>query len=156
MKNYQQSQLLRLAQEKLQSGQLDDAQQLYNESLRKWPLLPAASFGLGVILKTKGLILKSLNHFKTALQHEPTNEVYWITYIQGLVSAGELKAAREVIEQAKSRGLADNYVIQLVNQLQATLAIKTPVSWKQLTQYLASSNFIVAIKLSRTEIVQQP
>jgi len=89
-----------------QAGQLQDAERLYRAILQAQPNHPDANHNLGVLaVQMKKQPAASLTHFKAALEANPMQGQYWLSYIDALIQSGQIDAARQVLEQGRQRGL---------------------------------------------------
>jgi len=55
--------------------------------------------------------------FKTALEANPKKEQFWLSYIDALIKAQQFKNAKQVIERAKKKGVAQEKLHDLELQL---------------------------------------
>jgi predicted O-linked N-acetylglucosamine transferase (SPINDLY family) len=88
-----------------QSGQLQEAGELYQAILQSQPNHPEANHNLGVIAVQIKLPAAGLPYFVVALDAEPTRGQFWLSYIDALFQDGQLETAREVIALAQQQGL---------------------------------------------------
>jgi tetratricopeptide (TPR) repeat protein len=95
------------------AGELEDAEQLYRAILTEEPKHPDANHNLGVLLKQGDKANVALPFFKTALESNPNQGQFWISYIDTLIHLGQLDSARNVFEQGQSRGLRGKTADQL-------------------------------------------
>lgn len=87
-----------------QAGRLPEAEQLYLAILRSHPDQPDTLHNLGILLQQSGRQAESLNHLKAALDACPTRELFWLSFASGLLSSGQAKKARNLIQGATKRG----------------------------------------------------
>lgn len=88
-----------------QAGQLQDAERLYRAILQAQPNHPDANHNLGVLAVQVKQPAAGLPYFKTALEANPKQEQYWLSYIDALIQTGQTEAARQVLAQGRQRGL---------------------------------------------------
>lgn len=100
-----------------QAGRWQEAQSLYLSILKVEPNQPDAHHNLGVLAMQTGQVSAGLPYLKAALQLTPSNPQYWISYIKGLIQAGEHPAAREMILEGRKHGLKGSAVSSLELQL---------------------------------------
>jgi tetratricopeptide (TPR) repeat protein len=100
-----------------QAGEQENAEKLYRSILSEAPKHPDANHNLGVLLKQGDKVDIALPFFKTALESNPNQGQYWISYINTLIHHGQLDSARSVLEQGQSKGLKGDGVDQLVARL---------------------------------------
>ena len=67
------------------AGELENAEQLYRSILTQEPKHPDANHNLGVLLKQGEKANNALPFFKTALEFNPNQGQYWISYIDTLI-----------------------------------------------------------------------
>ena len=101
-------QLLQLAIAHHQAGRLPEAEGLYRAILQIQPQHPDANHNLGVLATQVKQPVASLPYFKGALEANPNQEQYWLSYLDALVQAGETVAARQVLAQGRQHGLPEN------------------------------------------------
>ncbi|NNG22582.1 O-linked N-acetylglucosamine transferase, SPINDLY family protein [Telluria aromaticivorans] len=106
-------------------GQLQQADALYRAVLELQPGHPGAHFGLGSIELQAGRLLGSLPHFASALQGDPGEERYWLTYIDALMQARQFATARELIGLGRRHGLQGPAADAFEQQLATTGAPDT-------------------------------
>jgi tetratricopeptide (TPR) repeat protein len=100
-----------------QTGELKDAERLYRSILTEEPKHPDANHNLGVLLKQGEQADRALPFLKIALETNPNQGQFWVSYIDTLIHLGKLDAARNVLEQGYSRGLKGDGVDQLEERL---------------------------------------
>lgn len=90
-----------------QAGRLPDAERLYRLFLTHQPNQPDAHHNLGVLAMQTGRVEEGLPHLKEALDIDPANGQYWLSYARGLLSAGCIEEAHATLQTAIDRGLGD-------------------------------------------------
>lgn len=100
------------------AGRLQDAERLYRAILQVRPNHPDANHNLGVLAVQANQPAAGLAHFKSALEDNPSQGQYWISYIDALIQTGQTDAARQVLEQGRQRGLQDEAVKALAGRLE--------------------------------------
>ena len=101
-------------------GKLQDAERLYRAILQSQPTHPDANHNLGVLAVSGNKSDAALPLFKTALTANPKKEQFWFSYIDALIKEQKLEAAKQVIEQVKSKGMAAGKLASFESQLIAT------------------------------------
>jgi tetratricopeptide (TPR) repeat protein len=86
------------------SGQLQEAQRLYNCILEAQPTHPDANHNMGVLAVGVGKVQESLPFFKTASVSNPRVGQFWLSYIDALIKLGRPSDAEAVFDQAKNNG----------------------------------------------------
>ena len=99
-------------------GKLQDAERLYRAILQSQPLHPDANYNLGVLAASIHKADAALLLFKSALKANPKIEQFWLSYIDALIKEQQFEAAKQVIQQAKKQGVAE----EKLNVLEAKLA----------------------------------
>ena len=98
-------------------GNLQDAERLYRAILQSQPSHPDANHNLGVLAVSVSKIDAALPLFKTALEANPKIEQFWLSYIETLIKGKQFENAKQVIEQAKRKGLTGDRLTSLETQL---------------------------------------
>ena len=99
-------------------GKFQDAERLYKAILQSQPLHPDANHNLGVLAVSVNKASAALPLFKVALEANPKIEQFWLSYIDALIKEQQFEAAKQVIQQAKKQGVAE----EKLNILEAKLA----------------------------------
>ncbi|MEN6331055.1 MAG: tetratricopeptide repeat protein [Smithella sp.] len=86
-----------IAQQK--AGQLKDAERLYRAVLEVQPRNPDANHNLGGLAVDAGKPDAALPFLKTAVEVNPRQEQYWLSYIEALLAAGKVQDAQSVLQQ---------------------------------------------------------
>jgi tetratricopeptide (TPR) repeat protein/2-polyprenyl-3-methyl-5-hydroxy-6-metoxy-1,4-benzoquinol methylase len=113
------------------AGELDLAKQLYTSILQLQPQHPDANHNLGVIAIDAGNIKEAVPFLQTALEADPNQGQYWISYIETLIKLDALDDAQSMLNQAKEKGASGDAFDQLeqtLNELTATVADNGPVN----------------------------
>lgn len=97
--------LLRHAITHHQAGRLPDAERFYRLVLTHQPEQPDAHHNLGVLAMQSGRVEDGLPHLKEALDIDPANGQYWLSYARGLLCAGQIEAAHATLQTAIGHGL---------------------------------------------------
>ncbi len=95
------------------AGRLENAEQRYLAILQREPDHPAANHNLGLLTMNAAQMERALNYFAVALNAEPADSQYWLSYIEALLKAGELETARQVLNMARQHGLEGKAVDEL-------------------------------------------
>ena len=117
------------------TGNLQEAERVYQGILRSDPKHPDASHNLGLIAISMNHIEAALPLFKTALEVNPMIEHFWVSYIDTLVKANRLKDAKKAIKKAKKKGFDAKKLQVLLSQSKGRADIKVP-SEEQLSRLL--------------------
>ena len=104
-------------------GKLQEAERLYRAVLQSQPLNPDANHNLGLIAVTVNKADAALPLLKTALEANPKIEQFWLSYIDALIKEQQFDYAKQVLEQAKTQGVAEGKL----NSLKAQFPPKTQI-----------------------------
>jgi len=110
-------QALQQAIEAHKAGKLQDAEALYRAILQAQAKHPDANHNLGVLAVSLNKSELALPLFETALEANPNQGQFWLSYVDALIKEKQLDNARSVLEQGKKRGLAGERVDALEAQL---------------------------------------
>jgi tetratricopeptide (TPR) repeat protein len=107
-------------------GKLQEAEGLYRSILQAQPLHSDANHNLGVIAVSVNKADLALPLFKAALEANPKIEQFWLSYIDALIKEKEFDNAKQVLEQAKNQGVAEEKLNILETQLTPTAQVNEP------------------------------
>ena len=107
-------------------GKLEDAERFYRAILNSNPQRPDANHNLGVLAVGLDKTEEALPFFKTALESEPKQGQFWLSYIDALIKIGHLDNAREILRQGRISGLKGDNVDGLERQLTNTESANSP------------------------------
>jgi tetratricopeptide (TPR) repeat protein len=119
------------------AGDTQDAERLYRSILNEQASHPDANHNLGIILKQGDQTEAAVVFFKTALDVNPNQGQFWISYIDALIHLGRLDAARSILEQGQSMGLKGEVVDQLASRIQLPQYNQSPLSQAQIDSVVA-------------------
>jgi len=105
------------------AGQLQDAERLYRAILKAQPNHPDANHNLGLLAVGASQPATGLPHFKLALEANPMQGQYWLSYIDALIQSGQNDIARQVLAQGLKRGLQGKAVESLTTRLEGNYAL---------------------------------
>jgi Flp pilus assembly protein TadD/2-polyprenyl-3-methyl-5-hydroxy-6-metoxy-1,4-benzoquinol methylase len=109
-----------------EDGKIQDAERLYQAIVQSQPTHPDANHNLGVLAVSGNKAGAALSLFKTALKANPKKEQFWFSYIDALIKEKKYEAARQVIEQVKSKGMIAEKLTSFEMQLVATTEVSAP------------------------------
>ncbi|CAA7626517.1 Tfp pilus assembly protein PilF (modular protein) [Candidatus Terasakiella magnetica] len=89
-----------------QAGRLPEAEQLYRAILDAQPQHADANHRIGILAVQAGKPEMGLPYFKAALEADPSQGQYWLSYIDSLLQTGQHGNARLVLARGQERGLA--------------------------------------------------
>jgi tetratricopeptide (TPR) repeat protein len=98
------------------SGRNEEAEGLYRAVLQQQGDHAVANHNLGVLTAQGGDPLRSLPLFEVALQAQPGEPLFWISYARGLLLAGLPDDALETLRQARQRGFTGEGFDALASQ----------------------------------------
>jgi thioredoxin-like negative regulator of GroEL len=98
-------QALQKAVEAHKVGKLQDAEALYRAILQTQSKHPDANHNLGVMAVSLNKTEAALPLFKIALEANPSQGQFWLSYIDALIKEKQFDNAKNVLEQGKKRGL---------------------------------------------------
>ena len=107
-------------------GKLQEAERLYRAILQSQPAHPDANHNLGVIAVTVNRADAALPLFKVALEANPKIEQFWLSYINALIKEKQFENAKQVFEQAKKQGVAEEKLNVLKTKLTPTVQANEP------------------------------
>jgi len=101
--------------------ELQQAEELYRAILTDEPKHPDANHNLGTLLKQNNQLDSALGFFKIALEANPNQSQFWISYIDTLIHLRQLDLARNILEVGQSKGLKGDMINQLAERLNSQL-----------------------------------
>tara|TARA_B100000780_G_scaffold24316_1_gene15477 strand:+ start:673 stop:2637 length:1965 start_codon:yes stop_codon:yes gene_type:complete len=104
------------------SGQIQEAERFYTAILKAQPKHPDANHNMGVLAASVGKLKESLLFFKTALEANPSNSQFWLSYIDTLINLDQIPDAKAVFEQAKETGAKGELFDQMEKRLSELIA----------------------------------
>ena len=107
-------------------GRLKEARRFYEMALKMQPRHPDANHNIGAIEISNGNIEKAAPFLKTALEENPNNIQYWVSYLEALINIEAYDEANELLALAEAKGakgeIFDQFKLRLAS---ATVEIKT-------------------------------
>ncbi|MDP3744222.1 MAG: DegT/DnrJ/EryC1/StrS family aminotransferase [Methylotenera sp.] len=97
------------------------AELMYRDILLEHPNHPNANYNLGMIALKEQQVNASLPFFKIALEADPQEEQYWLSYISALIQAEHFEDAQLVLSYGLQAGLAGKGVESLELELGSKL-----------------------------------
>ena len=107
-------------------GKLQEADRFYRTILQSQPTHADANHNLGVIAVLANKADVALPLFKVALEANPKIEQFWVSYIDALVKANQLKDAENAIKKAKNKGFDAKKLQALLSQSNVRADTKKP------------------------------
>ena len=99
------------------AGRLEEAEAFYRAILKDQSKHPDANHNLGVLAVSVNKPADALPLLRTALEANPKQGQYWLSYIDALIKDQQPETARVVLEQGKEMGLSGEQVDALSQQL---------------------------------------
>ena len=137
-----------------QSGQLAAAERWYRLILAQVPHHPDANHNLGVLAVQVGQPGAALPHFEIALQEQPAQVQYWVSYIDALVRLGRPEDARRVLVRGQQQALSGPAWAQWCRRLAA--AAPATEDTEELLGHYRAGRLAQAIDLARRMTVLHP
>ncbi|HAF44193.1 MAG TPA: hypothetical protein DCK83_04420 [Gallionellaceae bacterium] len=100
-----------------QAGQTQKADELYRMILQLDPRHAPANHNLGLLAMQAQQTDAALGYFNTALDADPAQGQYWLSYIDALAQTGQADTARQVLALAEQQGLQGEQVEALKARL---------------------------------------
>ena len=141
-------QALQKAVEAHKAGKLQDAESLYRAILQAQPNHPDANHNLGVLAVSVNKSEAAIPLFKTALEANPNQGQFWLSYIDVFIKKKQFDNAKNLLSQAKRKGLAG----EMIDTLEAQL-VQLDVDLK--SQKTQANKFTKAIELRETGRYQE-
>ena len=138
------------------SGNLQEAEHVYQAILQSQPKHPVANHSLGLIAMSVNQITAALSLFQTALEVNPMIEQFWVSYIDALVKNNQLKDAKKAIKNARKKGFDAKKLQTLLSQSKGATDTKVPsrAQLSLLLEHYQKGRFSEAEKLA-TSISQE-
>ena len=134
------------------AGNLREAERAYQTILQSQPQHPDANHNLGLIAISADQVAIALPLFKTAIDVNPTIEQFWISYIDALVKANQLKGAKSAIKKAKKSGMNAKKLQALLSPSKGVTTTKAPsqAQLNSLLEHYQAGRFREAEKLAKS------
>ena len=110
------------------AGKLQDAENLYRAILQTQPKHPDANHNLGVMAVSLNKTEAALPLFKIALEANPSQGQFWLSYVDALIKEKQYENARNVLGQGKKSGLTGEKVKALEAQLSSIFSTQNSQS----------------------------
>ncbi len=116
--------VLLIAIEHQKAGRVEQAEELYLEILNIQPDHAEANHHLGVIEVSQKSALDALPRLERAVEANPANEQYWVTYIDALMLSGVTHSISDVLSLGQQHGLKAETAQVLADELALLLKSK--------------------------------
>lgn len=97
--------VMQMAQQHETEGQLDQAATLYQEVLSIQPDHAEANHRMGIVAFNLHGVNEAMPMLEKAVQTNPENEQYWVTYIDALMQSADMATVLEALELGQKFGL---------------------------------------------------
>lgn len=114
--------LLQQALKAHQAGVLDEAEELYLTILQSQPYHALANHNMGLLAGQVGQFAAGVPYLHKALSVNPDEGQFWLSYADGLLKAGEVAQALEIVNAAIGRGLDNEQAQALRQRIEHTIA----------------------------------
>ena len=141
-----------------QAGNLQEAERCYKNILQTQSTHPHANHNLGALYVSINKSETALNLFKTALQVNPNIELFWISYINGLINERLFTEAKQALKKAKRKG-ANKNKLNVLNEYMISQANGSSPSQSdidRLVKYYQDDSYDDAEKLAKSITQQFP
>lgn len=118
--------VMALALDSVQQGQLQTAESLYLEILQIQPLNAAANYHLGLIDAHNQKFEMAAERLEKAANNAPEIEQYWISYIDALILTEQLDQAISTIEIGQQNGLRFETATLLIDEIKMKKTTHNP------------------------------
>ena len=110
-------QVLQKGIEAHKAGEAQEADRYYTAILKANPKHPNANHNMGVLAVGVGKVEAALPFFKAALDANSNIPQYWLSYIDALIKLDRMADAKEVFDQANSKGAKGDEFDQIEKRL---------------------------------------
>ena len=100
-----------------ENGRLREADKYYRAIIGSYPNHPDANHNLGILIAERDDPRRALHFFKIALEANPNEGRYWLSYIDTLIRLNELKYAEQLVKKAEQAGLKVTSLDKVKNAL---------------------------------------
>jgi len=115
------NEIIIFAKEHTANNRLHEAQTLYKEILQINPNHALSNHELGIIEVSLNGAEFALPRLKRAIQFEPHNEQFWVTYFDALIQINDMEAAKTALEHGQDYGLKTETAYSLAAEFNINL-----------------------------------
>ena len=94
-------------------GKLQAAEKLYRSILDVQPQHSDANHNLGILSMDAGKIEEAVSSLKIALEANPKQGQFWLSYLDALIQLGHFDNAKQILRQSRNIGLARDWIDRL-------------------------------------------
>ena len=95
------------------NGNLNLAERFYRTILETQPFHPDANHNLGILAISSNNSCSALNFLRTALNENPKNEQFWLSYIEALIIERKFREASKAVLDGKRAGVNEEKLKKL-------------------------------------------
>ena len=106
------------------SGDLVEAHRLYIAVLQVLPRHSGVNYNLGLIKTSANDPKTALPYFKIALEEDPNNEIFWVSYVQSLIKANQITRAKKYLKRAIKEGVSAENISIIRAQITKTIKVR--------------------------------
>ena len=128
------------------AGKVQEADRYYTAILKANPKHPDANHNMGILAVDLGKIELGLPFLKTDLKVNSSIDQYWLSYIGALIKLDRIADAKEVFEQAKSKGAKGDGFDQIEFELESASGDSKN---KENENILTQANILDELKLDK-------
>lgn len=123
-----------------EAGRLPEAEQLYRHVLRAVPGHAIANHHLGLLLGQCGQQAAALPYLEAALQADPDEGQFWLSYVEALLANGQPRDALDILRSVMQRGLDNAAVHALLEKAEAAVSTAAAPSPAEIAALVALFN----------------
>lgn len=99
------------------NGMHTQAEQTYQSILQQNPLHPDANHNMGILALDFGKFDLSFFYLRRAINANPSQGQYWMTFLEALIRSGQIEAAKLQLEECRSKGMSGPAIDAMVMRL---------------------------------------
>ena len=107
------------------SGDLIEAEKLYITILQHLPRHSSVNYNLGLIKTSTDEPKTALPYFKVALEENPNNEIFWVSYVQSLIKANQITRAKKYLKRAMKHGVSEENISHIRGQITNAIKVRS-------------------------------
>lgn len=139
------------------AGRLQDAERLYRAILQAQPKHPDANHNLGLLALQTKQFAAGLPHFKAALEADPKQGQFWLSYVDALLLTGQSATARQVLAQGREMGLNGDVLKALEGRFEgASEREPSALELNALVAMFAEKRYAETVELARAMAARFP
>lgn len=142
-----------------QGGKLQEAEQLYRAVLQAHPGQAVANHNLGILAGQVGQYLAGLPYLKAALEANPSQKEYWLSYAEALLATGQTGVALNIVQSAVQYGFDTPEIQHLLKKIEAMVGaanMPSPVEVNQLVSLFNAGQYAEVESRARVLINSYP